>query len=140
MAYYPREARQMHIQSELDAGKRQDLAGYTELAAEILGNSPAEVQAVWALSIKLAEENQRWIELRDDAEHPGIANVMAYLWLKDIAGASDTGELAQYDPGDRIDDVMGYTVHLYDSNGWTVVQAASGSVDGPQGVANTQAI
>ena len=60
MAYYPREARQMHIQSELAAGKRQDLAGYTELAAEILGNSPAEVQAVWALSIKLAEENQRW--------------------------------------------------------------------------------
>jgi len=75
--------------------------------------------------MKLALENDRWLALRDDDEHPGISNVMGYLWLKDIAGASDIGELEQYDPGARIDDVMSYTVHLYDSNGWTVSQAAS---------------
>jgi len=123
--YYPLEGRQWHIESQLAAGGRPDLTGYAEINAEILDSHPTGVEEVWALSMKLALENDRWLALRDDDEHPGISNVMGYLWLKDIAGASDIGELEQYDPGARIDDVMSYTVHLYDSNGWTVSQAAS---------------
>jgi len=119
ITYYPKEGLAASNKAGVEAGGRLDMKEYADAAGALVAQYPAEVRDVWAMTIKLAEDNQQWLILRDDDEHPGIAAVMSYLLLKDVAASYDKGELQDYDPLERIDEGMRFTVHLYNKNGWT---------------------
>jgi hypothetical protein len=70
------------------------------------------------LAMNLAQQNERWVALRDDDEHPCIRSVMAGGILKDVAASSDLGQIDDYDGLGVINNVMDYVGSEYDHEGW----------------------
>jgi hypothetical protein len=111
LTYYPREGEAAHKEAGLfSAEGRPDISKYAEVADEMLSRYPEAIHEAWQQVIRIALENEEYVALRDDEEHPGIGQYMALALLNDICQAYDSGaslaSFEEYEPLQRIQMVI----------------------------------
>ena len=76
------------------------------LTGEVLSRYPEAIKEAWQQVMRIALDNEEYVALRDDDEHPGIEHYMDLALLKDLCRAYDSGaslvKLEEYEPAQRI--------------------------------------
>jgi hypothetical protein len=89
-----------------EAEGRPDITKYEDVTDEMLSRYPEAIKEAWQQVMRIALDNEEYVALRDDDEHPGIEHYMDLALLKDLCRAYDSGaslvKLEEYEPAQRI--------------------------------------